>query len=226
MKTKRFLSMLCASALVLAVTIPLARAASKETKYEAATDGTAEVVFGPNANAQLSVVGGTVTADYAGTIKAYEYTGTGRQTWTSTNNMPAASWTVGLIPNSTFGFTNSDKVVFYDTSADMAYYRTISSVTATSVTLSAAITPAGGVGDYLYEMSQMGQVPIVGPILTIHSVLTNGVPVQGNLYDLDFTEEIPADLFVVDAGSPLYIVASTVGGGTSNVTLNVTAKRE
>ncbi len=151
--------------LVLALLLPLTLFAVERTLYEAATDATAEVVFGPSKPDDGStMVTGEIRADYIGTIKFYAKGGEERGTPTAVNGI-----TVTVV-NASYGFITNDVIVYYDTSADVAYKRTVAVAETNYIEMSSAISGLSwAAGDQLYEMTQQGQMDIIAASETTYA---------------------------------------------------------
>lgn len=189
--------------LVVLLALSVVAIAANDTEYEAATDATAEVTFGPDPYGVVTILDGDIVPQYNGTLKIYAKGGAGRVTPSS---YPSVATNVIPVSNSSYALTNSDIVVWYDTSADVSEKRTISSATTTNVTLDSAVTSIPATGDQLYEVTQQGQIDITTNDTNEHLALRQ------------YTFVSPAD-------SPVYMIASTGGGANSNVTMTVTVDR-
>lgn len=159
----------CLIGIIMFLTLGLPLFAGLDTEYEAATDGTAAIVMGPNTdrNGQLVVKEIDARHDNNGTLKFYAKGGQGRIA-------PSAMAGTTVTVSSVAGYAASDDVVYYDTSADTAYYRTIASTTATEIVLSSAVVVTWAVGDQLYEITQQGQLDLQGSRISTVAVAVPG----------------------------------------------------
>lgn len=205
MKTKNERVEEMKSKLVGLITIGLIAGAvisqAQETKY--ATSATAvdpAVTFGPQIGRTYVTAISASTDTPNGVAKFYVKSGKYAPTET-----PGATATNILITNTGIVVTNSDKVVYVHANGTVAY-RTISLASATNVILSSALVVTGASGDYLYEVTQGGQMA-VGTSATGPGTNTV-VNVSGDA------------LFVTPADSPLYVTLDS----DTNTTLQVTVK--
>jgi len=172
-----------------------------ETKYATGT-ASAAVTFDPGTGRTV-VESVYATCDKEdGAVKIYARGGTGKKIVTTA---PAAT-NVIYVSNSSYGLTNGDSVVYFYADGTAPLYRTISGQTTSNVTLSSAISTAGSTSDYLYEVTQQGQI-VVGYDGAAVGV-NDGLATSGNVF------ETPGD-------SPLYCVLD----GTSNSVLQVTVDK-
>lgn len=188
---KKFWIGAVACLLALAVMVP----ALAETKY--ATGSTsAAVTFGPNVYGQRVIKSLYANTDTeGGAVKIYARGSAGKVAPAET---PTNGQSVIVISNASGLFTNSDHVAYVHANGTVDK-TTLSSVTSTTITFAAAITVAGATGDYVYELTQQGQI-LVGYDGTSPGAL-DGVATSG-------------DVFVGPADSPIYLV---VDGGTTTV---------
>ncbi len=181
-------------AVIVALAAALAAAAG-ESKYEATTNGSATVVFGPAG--AFRVTGLHAAADSnAAHVLFYVRGATSARLAPVTN--PAAGATVIAVANSGYQLTNADAVVYVHGSGALDW-RTVASATPSNVTLSAAISEAGAAGDRIYEVT---------PAFRIHVGTT---PLS----------EFGGHVFAVPGDSPL--VVRLISG--TNATLAVTTDR-
>lgn len=175
-----------------------AGALAGQTKYAAGTTSAA-LTFGP-ATGPLTVLSVYATCDKEnGAVAFYAKGGAGKKKVTTA---PAAT-NVIAVSNTGLGLTTNDRVVYVH-SDGTAEYRTVSTASTTSVTLSSAISQAGTASDYVYEVTLQGKI-VVGYDGTAAG--TNaGVVTSGSV-------------FQTGGDSPLYCVLD----GTSNAVLQVTA---
>jgi Tfp pilus assembly protein FimT len=178
-------------------------AMAQETKYAAGTTS-ATVLFGPGAYGKTVVKSVNASTDKAGgVVKFYARGGAGRvaPSAVATNGQAVLS-----VANAGYTFTNGDYVVYAHVDGT-THQTTVSDATTNTVTLAAGLTQAGASGDYLYEVTQQGQI-LVGLLGT--GVGTNDV--------LNLSGEA---LFATPSASPLYVVLD----GTAACVLQVTADR-
>jgi len=197
LKSTRWLMGLVALLMVCA----LYALAAPVTKYNTGTSSSA-VTFGATDGRQV-VTYVDATSDLAGSVvKFYAKGGEGKVAPTTS---PTNGATVIAISNSSYGFTTNDTVV-YQHSNGTAVYRTISSATTSNVTLNSGISVAGASGDYLYEITQQGQIYV--------GMYGTGIGTNDN-------KTAEGMVFVSPGDSPVYVVLD----GTSNTCLQVTIDR-
>ncbi len=190
--------LMCLVAVVLAVCAGYAQ----ETKFATGTTSAA-VLFGPASGRQVVKSVYAATDKAGGAVKFYARGSAGKAAPTELATNAAD---VIYIANPSFattaGFTTNDMVVYVHANGVMDY-TTIAGATASNVTLTAGITVAGASGDYLYELTQQGQI-LVG--LAGAAVGTNDVL------------HTSGDVFAVPGDSPCRAVLD----GTSNAVLQAT----
>lgn len=189
-------------AMVALVLVGIMAVIAAESKYDVhATGGDPSITFGPKTGGQM-VKHVTTSCDYPlGSVKFYVTAGKYAISTTNTTTQvlitnPAASGGVAV--------TNNDIIVYVhkDGTLDKA---TVSSSTSTSVTMSAASTVAWASGDYLYDMTQGGQ------IIVADNTAANGT---------NKLTELSGEVFAVPGDSPLYLVLSS----TTNTALSATVE--
>jgi len=168
-----------------------------ESKYASGTTSAA-VTFGPSTS-QMTLTGLYAVTDKAtASLKLYAWDKVKPE---SPTTAPAAT-NIIYVSNSDTQYTTSDKLVYVH-SDGTPDYRTVSSATASNVTLNAAISQAGSTSDKLYELTQVFQ-----PDFDV-----SGAGVGTNKYG-----KFEGDVWI--GLGPLYIVVD----GTSNAVVNATVK--
>jgi hypothetical protein len=175
---------------IVAALLMGASAYAQESAYASGTTSAA-LTFGPGPARTVvdSVYATTDKENGAVAIYARGSFGKAAPTSSPTNGADVVS-----VANANFavaaGLTTNDSVVYVHANGTCAY-RTISAATASTVTLSSALTTAGASGDYLYEVTQQGSI-VVGfdgaDAGTNDTLVTSG------------------KVFVTPADSPLYMV--------------------
>jgi hypothetical protein len=194
-KLSKFMAAMVSAVIVLLILLVALPALAGDSKYQVTTSGTtAAVTFGPaSSGAPFTVRGLSMVSDKTDSVlKFYARGGAGRVAPTTS---PTNGATVILIANSTYGFTNSDHVVYAHANG-VVDKTTVSSCTTTSITLAAAITAAGATGDGVYELTQQYQIPCG----------TSAVNLNGG-----YVYSTPSD-------SPLYLLLDCGTNGTLSVT--------
>jgi len=198
MRFLRFAERTLLAVLLMVLMVSLAGLAGAATKYASGT-ASAAVTFGP-ASGPTTVKSVYATSDKLnGSVKFYARGGAGKEAPTTTHTNGA---TVIAVGNSDSGFATSDSVVYVHANGTCDY-RTLSGATTTNVTLSSGISVAGASGDYLYEVTQQGQI---------------WVGFYGTGVGTNDTVATAGDVFMTPGDSPLYCVLD----GTSNAVLQVT----
>jgi hypothetical protein len=163
----------------------------------------------PHAAAHVEGIAGVKpTAAPASEMKLFENSAVKFYARTGNAYAPTASQTNGAlliaVANSSLALTTNDVIMYVHANGTLDYDTIAGPITTTNITLTTGLTVAGASGDYIYELSQQGQI-VVG--YDGAGVGTNdGITVSG-------------DVFVTPGRSPLYAVLDS----TSNATLQVTA---
>lgn len=175
---------------------------AQETKYASGTSSAA-LTFGPQNGRQVIKSVYATTDKAGGVVKFYARGSAGKAAPTAT---PTNGATVIYISNPSYatsaGFYTNDVVTYVHANGTLDQ-TTVAACTASNVTLTAGITVAGATGDYLYELTQQGQilVGLAGTGAGTNDVLTTA-----------------GDVFAVPGDSPCYVVLD----GTSSATLQAT----
>lgn len=196
------LVLLCIVGMLTAFAIPaFSGGASGYASDQTITASSAAVTLPPVPQEQWITSLFGETDKKGGTIKVYTRSGDARQVTSAPTNGAVAIELDNVGPQ----FTNSDVVVYAhdDGTLDQT---TISSVTATNVTLTAGVSQAGAVGDFLYEVAQ--RLDLEAGASTA-AVGTNTYRDREN----EFLLHVPRN-------SPVYVVLD----GTSNAVVNVTSR--
>jgi hypothetical protein len=181
--------------LCLALAVP---ALALQSKYVTGTSS-ADLTFGPRTG------GLTVKSVYAstdkedGAVKFYARGGAGRVAVLAAATNGA---TVITVANSSYGLTNGDDVVYWHSNGAVEY-DTIDAATTTNVTLTSGLSSAGTTSDYIYEITQQGQI-VVG--------------YDGAGEGISDALQTSGDVFATPGDSPLYVVLD----GTAATVLQVT----
>lgn len=129
--------------------------AAAETKF-ASGSTSAAVTFGPG-TVLTQIKSAYATSDTAaGYLKIYARGGAGKRAPTAT---PTNGATVISILNTGNAYTTND-IVAYVHANGTTDLRTVSENTTTNLTLSSGISVAGAAGDYVYELTQQGQITV------------------------------------------------------------------
>lgn len=170
------------------------------TKYATGVTSAA-VTFAP-AQGPLVIKSVYAASDKAGgVIKFYARAGTGKIVVT---NGAAAGATNAYFLNTSFGITNADTVVYVYANGNAPEFRTVNSSATNVCGISAALTYAQTNGDYVYEVTQQGQI-LVG--------------LAGAAYGTSHVVNTSGDVFVSPGDSPVYVVVDA----TSNAVLQATS---
>jgi hypothetical protein len=176
----------------------LGAAMAGETKFATGTSSAA-LTFAAG-NGQTKVGGLYATSDKEdAAVKFYSWNQVATLMPTTA---PASGATTVAVANASYALTNDD-VVVYQHVTGTAVYRSISSATATTVVLNAALTEAGSTSDRIFELTQGGQITVGYDGTTVGA--SDGLAVGGTVY-------------TTPGGSPLYMVLD----GTSNAVLQAT----
>lgn len=173
-----------------------------ETKYATGTSSAA-LTFGAGGGKSVVKSVYATTDKENGAVKFYVWNQAAKYPPTTA---PASGALTVLVSNASYPLTNSD-VVVYQHAAGTAVYRSIASATTTSVVLNAALTVAGATGDYIYELTQGGEI-VVG--------------FDGAAAGTNDTLVTTGDVFVTPGGSPLYMVLD----GTATSKLQATVDKD
>jgi hypothetical protein len=171
-----------------------------ETKYATGTSSAA-VTFGPQTGQQVvkSLYATSDKEDGAAKFYVWNQVATKSPATAPTNGQVLLTLNnIGLV------LTTND-VVVYSHSTGTAVYRTISSSSTGTVTLSSGLTEAGTTDDRIYELTQGGQIVVGYDGATVGTA--DGLPTAG-------------DVFATPGGSPLYVLLDA----TSNAVLQVTVE--
>ena len=196
---QKFRNMFMAGVLLLAGIYAVV-AFAQETKYQAGTSSAA-VTFGPVPGRQ-AVKSVYATTDKSGAVvKFYARGGAGKAAPTTS---PTNGAQLIYVDNTDNAYTTNDVVVYVHANGTLDQ-TTVSANTTSNLTLAAGITVAGATGDYIYELTQQGQVAFD----------TAGAAVGTNKHG-----KFEGTVFDVPGDSPVYIVLD----GTSNAVLQATAE--
>jgi hypothetical protein len=145
--------------MIVAMIVTMAVIAMAESKYSSSSTGVdPSVTFGAQpGHIKITAISGSVDVINGG-VKLYARKGAAYDKLAPVSNH-VVSTTVLVMANPGAAFTNSDTVI-YQHANGVADYDVVASATTNSVTLTTGITVAGVAGDYLYEISQKGFVPI------------------------------------------------------------------
>jgi hypothetical protein len=173
---------------------------AQETKYNSGYTS-AVLTFGPNVSGKTVIKGVFATTDLeGGVIKFYARGGAGKAALTAT---PTNGAQLIYVDNTGNAFTTNDIVVYVHKNGTLDR-TTVSANTTSNLTLAAGITVAGTSSDYIYELTQQGQllVGLAGTAVGTSDVLN-----------------ITGDVFVSPGDSPVYLVLD----GATNTVLQATS---
>lgn len=184
--------------MVMGLALMVVAAVAQESKYSTSSTGTdPAVTFSPKNGRQI-VKAVSASVDVANGVVKF-YTRVKKYAVTSTN-----SATEIVFANTANAVNTNDIVVYVHANGTVEKDTVASGVSTTGVTLTTGITSAWASGDYLYEVSQSGQI-VVG--LSTTAAGTNAI-----LND-------SGDLFVVPGDSPLYVTSDCATNGMLQVTV-------
>lgn len=129
---------------------------AQETKYSASSTATSPAVtFGPRNGRTVITAVSASTDKQNGAVKFYS-----RDTKFALAAVPTNGETTILVTTNAGILCTNNNVVTYVHKNGTCDQTTVSSATATSITLAAGITVAGTATDYLYKLTQSGQMAV------------------------------------------------------------------
>jgi len=191
--------------LIIAWASALVAVAGLESKYTSHATSAA-VNFGPGTGRTVAKSIYATTDKEGGCVKLYARASAGKAAVTAA---PTNGATVVYIANASYsaaaGFTTNDLVMYVHSNGTLDY-TTVSAATATNITLAAGVSQAGSTDDYVYELSQQGEI-IVG--------------FDGTATGTNDTLATTGDVFVTPGDSPLRAVLD----GTATAKIQVTVDK-
>lgn len=190
-------------ALAMLVLSVVSGAWAQQTKYSTSTSATSPTVTFAPRGGQTEVVALQTSCDVAlGAVKFYARGGAGKKVVTLA---AAAAVTNIYVENASYGITNGDTVVIVPASGAAPQFLTVGQASTTNFNVGTAITAAQTTSDYVYEVTQQGQV-----------VVADNTAAAG-------TNKIYSEagtLFATPGDSPLYVTLSSA----TNTALQVTVR--
>lgn len=184
--------------MVMGLALMAVAAVAQESKYSTSSTGTdPAVTFSPKNGRQI-VKAVSASVDVANGVVKF-YTRVAKYAVTGTNSATVINFT-----NPLAAVTNGDTVVYVHANGTAEYDLCAAGGTTTNCTLTTGITSAWASGDYLYEITQSGQI-VVG--LSTTAAGTNAI-----LND-------SGDIFVVPGDSPLHVTSDCATNGMLQVTV-------
>lgn len=197
MKASKWMGLMIVTAVLLGAACALI---AGESKYASGTTS-AGVTFGP-ATGQTVVESVYATSDkVSSAVKFYARGGAGKVAPTSS---PALAATNILVSNTSYALTNNDHVVYVHANGTVLH-STISSCSTTNIGIANALAVAGASGDYVYEVTQQGEI-IVG--------------FYGTGTGTNDTLATSGTVFVSPGDSPVYVVLDGTGTAKLQVTVD------
>jgi len=172
---------------------------AQETKFASGTTSAA-LTFGPNSGRQVIKSVYAATDKAGGAVKFYARGGAGKLAPTATATNGA---TIISVANTGNLLTTNDIVAYVHANGTIDQ-TTVTANTSSNCTLAAGITVAGSAGDYIYELTQQGQILVSEAVTDVSA--TAVLNTAGDV------------VFAILGDSPCYAVLD----GTSNAVLQVT----